>query len=168
MSQVEIGRVIKPHGIRGEVGVLLHHIDSDLLERITEVTLQTTHGVSVIAALEKVARMGRGFRVKFGGIDDRTAAEQLRGATLCVPRDTLPPLPPDESYLVDLVGAVVIGPDGTKFGIVVEVQSYPSVDSVIIERPDGTCVEQPLVEEWVEIRDGPKAVVALSSLEGLL
>ncbi len=167
MSQVEVGRVIKPHGIRGEVGVLLHQADSDLLERINAVTLQTAQGESVAAELERIARMGRGYRVKFSGFNDRTAAERLRGATLSVPRDVLPALPGDECYLVDLVGAKVMGPDGQDFGVVIDVQSYPSVDSAIIEMLDGTQVEQPLVDEWVNINDAPRRL-ALKSLEGLL
>lgn len=168
MSQVEIGRVVKPHGIRGEVGVLLHHAESDLLERVQTVTLLTAQGESVSAEFERVARMGRGYRVKFRGVDDRTAAEGLRGARLSVPRDLLPPLEEGELYLADLVGANVTGPDGRDFGVVVAVQSYPSVDSAIIERPDGTQVEQPLVDEWVNIDQAPKPRLTLKSLEGLL
>ena len=168
MSQIEIGRVIKPHGLRGEVGVLLHRPDSDLLERVATVTLVDKKGTVVVARLEGVARMGRGFRVKFGGFDDIHAAEQLRGATLQLPREELPALDTGESYLTDLVGARVIGPEGDEFGVVVGVQCYPSVDSVVIDKLDGSRVEQPLVEDWVTILDPKVGAIALKSLEGLL
>ena len=149
------------------MGVLLHQADSDLLERINAVMLQTAEGESVAAELERVMRMGWGYRVKFGGFNDRTAAERLRGATLSVPRDVLPLLPDDECYLIDLVGAKVTGPDGQDFGVVIAVHSYPSVDSAIIELLDGTQIEQPLVDEWVDIGDAPPRL-ALKSLDGLL
>jgi 16S rRNA processing protein RimM len=153
------------------VGILLHHVDSDLLERIRTVTLQTPDGESFAVELERAARMGKGYRVKFLGFEDRTAAERLRAAVLLVPRELFPPLPATESYLVDLVGATVVDPDGGHFGIVVAVQSYPSVDSVIIEKPDGTRVEQPLVGDWVELvrsENAQQTRLSLRSLEGLI
>ena len=167
MSEVEIGRIVKPHGIRGEVGVLLHQPQSDLLEHLTEVTVQTVAFGSRLLPLERIAKMGQGYRLKFEGCNDRNAAEVLRGATLWVPREALPPLD-DEEYLVDLVGLRVTGPDGTPFGVVTAVMTYPSVDSVIIEKSDGTRVEQPLVDEWIEIIRADETTIALRSLEGLL
>ena len=154
--------------MRGEVGVLLHRAESDLLKRITAVNLKDKNGTDVVTKLEHVARMGRGFRVKFCGCDDRTAAERLRGAILSVPREELPPLETAENYLIDLVGARVIGPEGTEFGIVVGVRCYPSVDSIIIDKPDGSRVEQPLVEDWVTTVDAKMRIIALRSLGGLL
>jgi 16S rRNA processing protein RimM len=169
LSQVEIGRVVKPHGIRGEVGVLLHQPQSDLLEHLTGATVELPDGAAQLLRLERVAKMGQGYRVKFEGVDDRNAAERLRDARLSIPRDALPPLDDDEAYLVDLIGASVLGPDSAPFGVVIDVLTYPSVDAVVIERPDNTQVEQPLVEEWVEItNDGERPQVRLKSLEGLL
>lgn len=148
---------------------MLHQPQSDLLEHLAEVTLQSATGGLRTVRFERVAKMGQGYRVKFQGIDDRNAAELLRDATLTIPREALPPLNDDEAYLVDLVGASVLGPDGSEFGVVVEVFTYPSVDAVVIERPDSTHVEQPLVEEWVDIaRDGARPKIRLKSLEGLL
>jgi len=169
LSEVEIGRIVKPHGIRGEVGVLLHQPQSDLLEHVTEVTVQTVAYGSRLLPLERVAKMGQGYRVKFLAIDDRNAAEQLRDAKLLVPRDVLPELGEHEAYLIDLVGANVVGPDGSSFGVVVEVLTYPSVDALMIEKPDRTRVEQPLVEQWVEIaHDADRPRIELKSLEGLI
>ncbi len=168
MSQVEIGRVIKPHGLRGQVGVLLHRTDSNQLENVSSVTLKAKDGAVIDAKLESIARMGQGYRVKFVGYDDRSAAEGLRGATLSLPREQLPPLEGSERYLIDMVGAKVLGPAREEFGTVVDVRCYPSVDSIIIERPDGSTVEQPLVDDWVRITDENKTTIVLTSLEGLL
>lgn len=169
MSEVEIGRVVKPHGIRGEVGVLLHQPQSDLLEHVTDVTVHTANSGARPMSVERVSKMGQGYRVKFAGIDDRDAAERLRDAMLSVPRAALPPIEDDEDYLIDLVGATVLGPDGSTYGMVVEVLTYPSVDAIVIERPDGSRVEQPLVQEWVEItHHETRPRIELRSLEGLL
>jgi ribosomal 30S subunit maturation factor RimM len=150
------------------VGVLLHRPDSDLLEKISSVILELRGGSVVDAKLESVARMGRGYRVKFAGFSDRTGAEGLRGAILSLPREQLPPIEASESYLVDMVGAKVLGPAREEFGTVVGVRCYPSVDSIVIERPDGSTVEQPLVDDWVEVAEDAPTTIVLTSLEGLL
>jgi len=149
--------------------VLMHQPESDLLEHVSEVTVATVSQGTKAIALERVARMGHGYRVKFAGFDDRSAAELLRGATLWVPRDTLPALDDAENYLVDLIGASVMDSEGVRFGIVAEVLTYPSVDSLVIVKDDGARVEQPLVEQWVEIcRDEGRPTIVLRNLEGLL
>jgi 16S rRNA processing protein RimM len=146
----------------------MHRADSDLLTQVQSVTLVRGDGQSVVASLERVAPMGRGYRVKFEGCNDRDAAERLRGATLSVPRSHLPELDTGENYLVDLLGAKVIGPQGEEVGKVSGIQSYPSVDAVVIERPDGTIVEQPLVDSWVADVDSELGTITLSRLDGLL
>ncbi len=148
--------------------MLLHQTGSDLLEQVSEVILRVKDGSVVEARLASVAKMGRGYRVKFVGFEDRSAAEGLRGAILALPREQLPSLEGNESYLVDLVGAKVIGPTQEVLGTVVDVRCYPSVDSIIIERTDGSTVEQPLVDDWVKIVEGKPSSVILISLEGLL
>lgn len=148
--------------------MLLHQTESDLLEQVSEVILRVKDGSVVQAKLASVARMGRGYRVKFVGFEDRAAAEGLRGATLSLPRDQLPPLDDSESYLIDLVGAKVVGPTQEELGTVVDVRCYPSVDSIIIKRLEGSTVEQPLVDDWVKILEGKPSSIILVSLEGLL
>jgi len=148
--------------------VLLHQPESDLLEHISELTLQLQAGETTLIRLERVAKMGKGYRVKFPGFDDRDSAERLRGATLWVAREALPALDENEHYLVDLVGVPVLGPNGAPFGSVVEVLTYPSVDSLVIEKLDGSRVEQPLVDAFVEVVHAGETTIALRSLEGLL
>jgi len=46
--------------------------------------------------------------MKIAGVDDRNAAESLRGTPLFIDRDALPPLAPNEYYQADLIGMRVI------------------------------------------------------------
>lgn len=150
------------------MGVLMHWAESDALAMAKLVRLQLVDGTTVEREIARVRPSGRGYLVKFVGVDDCNAAEALRGAKLLVERCVLPPAAPGEAYLSDLVGRQVVGPDKVAVGVVVEILSYPSVDSLVIERADGSRVEQPLVEDWVEPLDPVAASVVLRSLDGLV
>ncbi len=94
-------------------------------------------------AVERARAVPRAYLVKLRGVDDRNAAEALHGATVSVPRSVLPPLEPGEYYLIDLIGAKVLGPEG-EIGEVTGIVSHPTVDVIVLRLADGTSAEQPL------------------------
>lgn len=166
MKTLELGRLLGPHGLRGELKVRLHWQGSTALSEVESVQL----GEGALARPYQVewARPGpHGVLVKLAGIDDRDAAASLKGAPLAVSRSALPPLEPGEYYLSDLVGAQVVGPDGP-VGEVVEVRTHPSVDCLAVRLPDGRVLEQPLSAPWIEAVDTQTGRVVLSSTEGLV
>ncbi len=57
-----------------------------------------------------------GFLARFEGVEDREAAEALRGTRLYVPREALPPLGEDEFYHADLLGLMVTDTGGATIG----------------------------------------------------
>lgn len=165
-GSVEIGRIAKAHGLRGEVGVKLHWSASEVLFSVDEVFVESDAGQRTLR-VEACRPTPKGVLLKLAGIDDRTAAEALRGASVSVPRALLPELEEGEFYLADLLGAKVIAPDG-EVGEVIEVRMDPSVDTAVIRTPDGKSVEQPLVEAWLDEVDLEARVIRLSSRDGLV
>jgi 16S rRNA processing protein RimM len=163
---LEVGRVSKAHGITGELRIVPHWESSDALEQVQEVWL-TLSGRQTSYALERARAVPKGYLVKLRGVDDRNAAEALQGATVSVARSALSPLEPGEYYLVDLIGAKVIGPDG-EIGEVTAITSHPTVDVIVVRLADGTSVEQPLSEPWLSSVDVAARQVVLSSLDGLM
>jgi 16S rRNA processing protein RimM len=168
LELIEVARIIKPHGLVGEVGVLLHWDESDVLERVKCVSVALADGTNREFEIARARRSGRGLLVQFVGVTERNAAESLRNARISVDRSVLPDAEPGEAYLTDLIGREVLAPDHTTFGKVVEIASYPSVESLVIERADGSRVEQPLVGDWVEPLDASPNQVILRSLDGLV
>ncbi len=146
----------------------MHWAESEALLVAKSAQLKLADGTVVERELTRVRKSGRGYIVKFLGVDDCGAAETLRGATLSVDRELLPAVEPGEAFLSDLVGKQVLGPDAVLIGTVVEIASYPTVDCLVIERQDGSRVEQPLVDEWVEPLDGAAERIVLHSLDGLV
>ena len=167
MKLVEIGRIGRAHGIRGEVRVHLHWSESDALQHVDEVLVTREKHPPQSMRIERARPAGKGVLLKFSGIDDRDAAEALRGRGVSVPHEALPPLADGEYYLSDLVGARVVGPDGD-VGRVVEVRIHPSVDSLVIETKDGERREQAIAEPWIARVDATEGIVELASLDGLI
>ncbi len=128
---VTVGRVLRPHGLRGEVVV---EVLSDVPGRLDPANslLLVREGqppVPVVVAAHAAEAPGRPgplagrrmrARLRFAGVDDRDAAEALRGAWLEVERSQVPPAPAGEYYHYELVGCrcSVAGQD---LGTVVEV-----------------------------------------------
>lgn len=167
MTTIEIGRITRPHGLRGEVRVQLHWEGSDTLEHVSSVLLGRKGQNLGEYRIASRRRVNKAYLVRFEGIDGIDAAEALRNAAVSVPRDALPPLKGDEFYLSDLIGAKVLGPAGP-VGEVIEVRVHPTVDALVIRLHDGSVAEQPLVEPWLLRVDVSNKLVELASLDGLV
>lgn len=129
--------------------------------------LALSSGVTKSLAIESVRRGSPGVLLKLSGIDCRDDAELLREAGVLVEREALPPLEPDEYYLSDLIGFRVTSPRGP-VGEVVEVRTHPSVDTIVVRRGDGRCIEQPLLEPWLASVDVEERQIVLNSEEGVI
>jgi 16S rRNA processing protein RimM len=167
---LQIGRVARAHGLRGELRVELHFAGSDALEQVPGLWLSQRGDDAAGATqyeLEWARPVPKAYLVKLRGVDERNGAEALRGRSVWVERSALPPADGPEYYLVDLVGATVVGPEG-EVGTVVEVVTHPSVDALVIRTPDGRVLEQPLVPVWIASVSVADKRVELSSLEGLI
>ena len=82
-------------------------------------------------------------------IEDRNAAEALRGTELFVPRSALPALPPDEFYYSDLEGMDALHPDGSRFGVVQRVDNFGAGDVIEVLADDGRRISLPFTRETV-------------------
>lgn len=167
---LSIGRVSRAHGLRGELRVELHFSGSDALGEVDELWLSKDPASPDGAeryAIEAARPVPKAYLVKLESIDDRNAAEALQRTGVWVPRSALPQTEESEYYLVDLIGARVVGPEG-EIGTVVEIATHPSIDCIVIRTPDGRTLEQPLVPDWIARVSVAEKLVELSTLEGLI
>jgi 16S rRNA processing protein RimM len=164
---IEVGRIARAHGVRGELRVLLHWSESDSLLAADEVFVQLPGAESRVMKVESARRADRAILLKLSGVSDRDLATALRGATISVARADLPAAGAGEFYLCDLIGARVVDPAG-EIGVVLEIRGHPSVDCLVIRTDDGRQVEQPLVTPWFERVDLEARCVYLSGRDGLI
>jgi 16S rRNA processing protein RimM len=107
--------------------------------------------------------------LRFAGVRDRTAAEALRNTVLIadVDPDELPE-GEDEYYDHQLIDLDVVTEDGTEVGRITEVSHLPSQDLFVVERPDGTEVMIPFVEEIVTAIDLAEQKAVIDPPPGLI
>ena len=122
---LEIGRITKPHGIRGEVIV---HLLTDRVERLAPGAVVRGRAGRMLEIRTSVPFQDR-HRVRFVGVDDRTAAEALAGTPLLAP----PVEDPDALWVHDLIGARVVEVGGTDRGLVEAVQANPAHDLLVLD-----------------------------------
>jgi 16S rRNA processing protein RimM len=130
-ASVAVGRVGSAHGIRGEVAV--EPWTDDPQDRFADGAVLRREAGS---ALRVVSSRPHGSRllVRFVGIEDRTAAEALRGCVLLVDRAARPPLTdPDEFYDSDLVGLIATTTTGSALGPVREILHLPGTDYLVVD-----------------------------------
>jgi 16S rRNA processing protein RimM len=121
---LEVGRIVRAHGLKGQVLVDLW---SDRVERLAVgETLQSERGPLVVTA--SAAHQAR-FIVSLEGVTTREAAERLRGLVLSAPR-----IEDDSVIWIDqLFGADVFDAAGTLRGVVVDVEANPASDLIVLD-----------------------------------
>jgi 16S rRNA processing protein RimM len=100
-------------------------------------------------ALDVIGPAPGGVLARAEGIEDRNAAETLRGAELFVPRSALPELAPDEFYYSDLEGMEALRADGSRFGVVHGVANFGAGDLLEVMADDGQRISLPFTREIV-------------------
>lgn len=121
--RVLLGRLTRPHGVRGEMGAQWYAESTDLLDGPLVLEHPKGSFTSVEVGSWRVHKDGLLLRLK--GVDDRDAAERLRGASLWVDRDLLPEPGEDEAYIDDLVGRTVVDARGNVLGVLHHIETPP-------------------------------------------
>ena len=164
---VTIGRIVKPHGIRGEVAV----------DVLSDVPGRFDVGVEVLVAgtPTRIAtcrpHQGR-LLVRFEGITDRTAAEGLRASQIQAPALDLAAT--DTYFAHELVGLAVVDDEEGHLGYVqalIELPSAAEYDLLEVVREDGSRWLLPAVDDFVEIvelSDGQLQLQLIDPPEGLI
>ncbi len=101
------------------------------------------------------------------GIEDRDAAERLKGVRLYLKRAALPEPGEEEYYHADLIGLRVWLKDGTELGKVAAVNDYGAGDHLEIACKDGRLVAVPFTRDAVPMVDIMEAKIVIDPPEGL-
>ena len=165
--RVVVGRIGKPHGIRGQVTVEPRTDEPDL--RFAPGAQFVIDGPLQLITVEAVHWHSGRLLIKFEGIHDRTWAESLRNTLLEIDRDPSDlPDDPDEFYDDQLEGCAVELIDGTSVGIVTEVIHLPSQDMLCVTRADTSEVLIPFIGQFVPTVDVVAKRIVIDPPAGLL
>jgi 16S rRNA processing protein RimM len=139
------GRVGRAHGLDGSFYVTGAQLR--LLNVGTKVTIgELTAPIVRLAGLEKHPI------VRLEGVEDRAAAERLRGVALTVEQGEAPALEPGEWWAHELEGCAV-GDGARSVGTVVELIELPSCEALRVRLPDGGELLVPMVADAIRTVD---------------
>jgi 16S rRNA processing protein RimM len=161
-----IGRVIKPHGVKGKMKVEYFGEDLRRFSLYREIYIEGEQGrLESYEILEAIPQPPR-LIVRIKGIEKIEEAEPLIGKKILVEKEALPELEEGEYYWVDLLGIKVETWEGKKIGKVREIFSTGAHDVYVVEGKRREIL-LPAIEEVIESIDLKKKVMKVVRKEGL-
>ena len=130
---ITVGRLHGAFGVRGEVKLESFTDPLRAIGKYQPWTLRDARGVERTCEGVRVREGGKGLIATMPGIEDKDAADALRGTEVLVPRSALPPPADGEYYWVDLEGLRVVNVEGTDFGIVSHLFSTGANDVLVAQ-----------------------------------
>ena len=124
--RLEVGRVGRAHGLRGEVHVVAI---TNRSERFAPGSRLFVGGRELEVVLSR--QSGSGWVVLFAGVTDRAAAEALRGLTVL--GEAIGDAPEGELWVHEVIGAEVRDRAGARIGLVEAVQANPAHDLLVLD-----------------------------------
>ena len=164
-----VGRIEKPHGIQGEVGVrVITHNDERFAPRQI---LHSTRGPNPLT-IQSTRRHKQALLVRFVEVQDRTAAESLRGAWLSVPEADVREPEPGTWWIHDIIGSSVTTDAGVYLGVVTDVAATGANDVWEVRPAPDLGLSQPILlpairEVVIEVDIAGRSVI-VHLLPGLL
>jgi len=162
---IAIGRILRPHGVRGEVVV---EVWTDFPQRFD--TIQTVYlGNEIEAEAWQVAdtRWHKDrVLLKLQGCDNRTAAERLRGLLVQIPIEEAMPLPEGEYYPHQLVGLDVVTVEGENLGRLSDVLFTNANEVYVVVGPRGQILLPAIAEVILKV-DLQAGQMVVRLMEGL-
>ena len=159
---IEVGRIADAWGIKGWFKVLPHSASPEALFSSkrwyllpTERGTKTFTG-TVLLRVREAKEHSDTVVASAHEVDDRSAAEALKGARIFIPRSSFPTASTDEYYWVDLIGLEVVNREGVALGQVKELLSTGPQTVLVIEyTEDGKAMERmiPFVSAYVDAVD---------------
>ena len=140
---LEIGVIVKPQGIKGEVKVVPLTDDAIRFKSLKNVLID---GIEYAVNGAKVAPDA--VFLALGGINDRNTAELLRGKYISVKRENAVKLQQGRYFICDLENADIYFEDGSKFGKIVEI-TQAKTDYFTVKTVSGKIARFPFLKSVI-------------------
>ena len=157
-THLMIGEITRPQGIRGEVKVRPATNDPDRFYDLDHVFLK--RGEAYVARRISVSRVEPdAVYMSFEGVNDRNAAEALRGELIYIDRDHAVQLPEDSNFICDLIGCEGSDTNGRQLGKMDDVLQPGGNDVYVFHGPLGEVLVPALKSVVTEVNVAEKRIV---------
>ncbi|MDB9701655.1 ribosome maturation factor RimM [Salibacteraceae bacterium] len=161
-EHTEIGVVVKPHGLKGEIVLKIEANFSDVIDT-SDVLFVNHNGSMVPFILESTARLNKGLvKVKFAGINSAAEVDPLRGRSVMQLTAQL-----NIENQLDLVGFAIHDKLGEVLGEIQYVNDS-GVQTLLEVLRNGCEIYIPLVSDFIVEVDESKKVLILDLPDGIL
>lgn len=162
-----LGRIVKPHGIRGEVQVYSYS-DVEYFLDYKDIFVQGKYGDKVPQRVIKARiKKGQSVVLTLEGIVNRTQAGSFVGKEIFLDRAKLLPLAEGEYYWHELEGLSVVSAGGEKLGILSDVLATGANDVYVLKGDRGEILV-PAVDQMVKEIDLKKGIMKVDLPPGLV
>ena len=166
LRYLAIGRVVRAHGLRGEVSVA---VLTEFPERFAT-TKQVYLGNEFEATpyqLESFRWHKKNVLLTLAGVSNRTQAEQLQGQFVQVSVEEAVPLPAGTYYLYELIGLQVITSTGEQLGVVTEILETGANDVYVVKQNNREIL-LPAIADVVKTIDLDQGQIIVELIDGLM
>ena len=160
-----VGRVSRPHGLRGDL----------LLESLSEILDSVHPGASVYlgkrsepSRVASLRRHGRNYLMSLEGCTDRASAESFRGEEVRLRLEEAAPLSPGRYYYWQIIGLRVASDEGTVLGVVRQILETGANDVYIVQTESGKDLLLPAITSVIRKVDLEKGEIEVHLIPGLV
>ena len=163
-NYISVGKITKPHGVKGFLKFLLYNGDSSmLLNRESLIIGKSLESVEL--KVEKLNLNSSILLLKFFDVNDRDSAEKYRDYELYIHRSEL--VKDDDLFLVDLIGCDLFF-DKNKVGPILDIVSYSGNDLLKVVDSDNKEHLIPINKELIELFDIEGRKLVIKTIKGIL
>ncbi|MEO5358270.1 MAG: ribosome maturation factor RimM [Nitrospirae bacterium YQR-1] len=162
MAYIEVGKILKPHGLKGEMRAVLDLTFADFESFFIE------RGGSVQSMAVVSIRDGTNSSLlKLAGVETIEDAAAYSGALIKIDENSLPTLPEGHYYHHEIIGLEVISTEGESIGKVEDIIDVKSNDVYVVEK-EGREYLIPAIADVIKEIDIVEGKIVIEVIEGLL
>lgn len=163
MAYVEVGRLLKPHGLKGEIKAVLDMAFSDM-----ETFFIERAGTVEPVRVNSIRDGTNSLIVQLSGIETPERAQEYAGALIKIDENDLPVLSEGHYYHHEIIGLEVITTTGERVGIVTDILDVKSNDVYVVEGGDGKEHLIPAIADVIKEINIKEGTITIEVMEGLL
>ena len=154
----ELGKVLKPQGIRGEIKIQAYTDDLSRFSYLKHIFISKDGYMKIVGFFKASVDTENEYMLLYG-LHDRDAAEKLRGIYLYVDRENAAKLPQGSYYIQDLIGLKVTDDEGREYGEVKDILQNGCADVYVVKGE--VSMMFPAVPDVIVSRDIEKGIMVL-------
>ena len=166
MELLEIGRIVRCHGLAGRLKILSYLESQDILDNLREVFVGRRSQETVPFSVDAVQPGREFFILKLGGVEDRDTAAKLVRSSVWISSEKMKKLPEGEYYWSEIIGLQVVTEEGQSLGRIETV--FPTGgNDVYVCRSAEKEILLPAIGEVVRKIDTAQGIMTVRLLKGL-